>query len=340
MTVTKTKEKAFCNVAARELGLDPAGHAGSFNDAVLIETKLPWVRSIYQEAGALPQEAIDLMGLWMERYKETGVFGHRPLLLAPDKEYSQDGYRRVVFYDKPSDGTPFEAFSQREYLVPDEDLGLLLWALFEKPETLPEFDDYQVPMAQIARDVLVCTHGTIDVACAKFGYPLYKMLRDDFAGKPCYENLRVWRVSHFGGHVFAPTLMDMPTGHYWAYIGEEQAAQIVERSGDVSGLREHYRGWAGLDRGFTQAAERELWQQKGWSWFDAPKSGQVIGKDEQDDPQWADVQLTYIHDGVEEVYQAHVDIEKTIETHPSTDRDNLYAYPQYRVGPLSFVQGP
>lgn len=335
MTATHTKEKVYCNVAARELGLDPVGYAGHFNDAVLIETDLPWKRSVYQEAGALPQEAIDLMGLWMERYKETGVFGHRPLLIAPDKEYSQLGYRRVIYYERP-DG-PFASFTRQEYLVPDEDLGLLLWALFEEKETLSQFGTYRVRNEEVGRDILVCTHGTIDVACAKFGYPLYKMLRNEFAGKLGYKDLRVWRVSHFGGHVFAPTIMDMPLGHYWAYIGEEQAAQIVERTGDVADLREHYRGWAGLNRGFAQAAERELWQQKGWLCFDALKSGQVLSQDEQDDPQWADVQLTYLHHGTKEVYQTHVDIEKTIETHPSTDRDNLYAYPQYRVSSFSLV---
>jgi hypothetical protein len=32
--------------------LDPAGHAGSFRDALVLETPLPWKRDIYQVAGA------------------------------------------------------------------------------------------------------------------------------------------------------------------------------------------------------------------------------------------------------------------------------------------------
>lgn len=89
-------------------------------------------------------------------------------------------------------------------------MGTLAWALYEAREQLPTFERYRVPDADKVRDILVGTHGTIDVACAKFGYPLYRHLRDTYAD----EGLRVWRVSHFGGHVFAPTLMDMPTGHY------------------------------------------------------------------------------------------------------------------------------
>ncbi|MEM7533181.1 MAG: sucrase ferredoxin [Chloroflexota bacterium] len=352
MTARRKNEKVYCNVAARELGLDPAGYAGYFNDAVLIETALPWKRSVYQEAGALPQEAIDIMGLWMQRYQETGVFGHRPLLIAPDDEYSEQGHRRIVYYERPcQDETggmsntmpnaipntmPFAEFARMEYLVPEEDAGRLLWALFEDKETLPEFDAYRINGDTHVRDILVCTHGTIDVACAKFGYPLYDLLRTEFAMDTAQAQLRVWRVSHFGGHVFAPTLMDMPTGHYWAYVGEAQAAQIVERNGDVADLRDHYRGWAGLEAGFAQAAEREMWQREGWAWFDYARRGNVTAKDvpadENKKPQWADVSVHYATQaGAEQSYHAHVEVCRTVETAPSTDHDKLFAYSLYDV---------
>lgn len=334
-----SKEKAYCNVAAQALGLDPGGDAGHFDDAVLIETALPWKRELYEKAGVLPQEAIDLLALWLERYQETGVYGHRPLLIAPDDEYSQVGYRRVIYYERPQG--LFASFDRNEYLVPNEDLGLLLWALFEDKETLPQFDGYRVHSEFASRDILVCTHGTIDVACAKFGYPLYKMMRDDYAGQPGYEGLRVWRVSHFGGHVFAPTLMDMPTGHYWAYVGEAQARQLVERSGTAADLYEHYRGWAGLPRGFVQAAEREMWQDVGWSWFDYAKQGSVTEQeqaagDDDAQPQWADVSVQYTDSaGIHAQYNAHVEVARTVETLPSTDYEKTYPYPQYEVTALS-----
>ena len=325
--IIQTNEKTYCNVAAQALGLDPGGYAGHFHDAVLIETALPWKRELYEAAGALPQEAIDLMALWLHRYHETGVYGHRPLLIAPDPVYSQPGYRRVIYYERPTG--PFAHYARQEYLIPEEDTGILLWALFEAKATLGQFAAYRVNLAHDQRDILVCTHGTIDVACAKFGYPLYRHLRDTYAD----DHLRVWRVSHFGGHVFAPTLMEMPTGHYWAYIGEEQAAQIVQRQGDVTKLRGHYRGWAGVPAGFAQAAERELWQREGWAWFDYAKEGEVLTQDpDAEKPTWAEVWITHdTPDGKAGADTVRVEVENWIETFGTTGHAETYPYAQYAM---------
>lgn len=325
--ITQTDEKSYCNVAAQALGLDPGGYGGHFTDAVLIETALPWKRDLYQEAGALPQEAIDLMALWRQRYHETGIYDHRPLLIAPDPVYSQPGYRRVIYYERPTG--PFAHYDRQEYLVPEEDTGLLLWALFEAKATLAQLDEYRVNVEHDQRDILVYTHGTIDVACAKFGYPLYLHLRDTYAN----DHLRVWRVSHFGGHVFAPTLMDMPTGHYWAYIGEAEAAQIVARQGDVARLRGHYRGWAGLPAGFAQAAERALWQRLGWAWFDSVKQAEVIAQDDDaKKPTWAEVRIAYtMPTDQSHSTNCRVEVAQWIETFGTTGHAETYPYAQYTV---------
>lgn len=323
----ETNEKAYCNIAAQALGLDPGGYGGDFDDVVLLETALPWQRALYQEAGALPQAAIDLLALWRKRYQETGNYNHRLLLIAPDPVYSQPGYLRVIYYERPAG--PFARYVQQEYLIPEADTGLLLWALFEAKATLGEFATYRVNMDNAQRDILVCTHGTVDVACAKFGYPLYRHLRDTYAD----DHLRVWRVSHFGGHLFAPTLMDMPTGHYWAYIGEAQAAQIVLGQGDVASLRGHYRGWAGVPAGFAQAAERELWQRTGWAWFDDAKAGAVVAQDPNPEkPTWADVQLAHkgVH-GTANIYIVRVEVAQWIETFGTTGHQDTYPYAQYAV---------
>ncbi len=325
--ITQTNEKSYCNVAAQAVGLDPGGYAGHFRDAVLIETALPWKRELYQAVGALPQEAIDLMALWLQRYHETGVYDHRPLLIAPDPVYSQPGYRRVIYYERPTGS--FAHYDRQEYLVPEEDTGLLLWALFEAKETLAQFAAYRVNLEPDQRDILVCTHGTIDVACAKFGYPLYRHLRDTYAD----EGLRVWRVSHFGGHVFAPTLIDMPTGHFWAYIGEAEAAQIVARQGDVAKLRGHYRGWAGLAHGFAQAAERELWQREGWAWFDYAKAGEVLAQDpDPEKPTWAEVWITHdTPDGQTGADTVRVEVVQWLETFGTSGDPETYPYAQYAM---------
>ena len=62
--------KCYCNLTAMEKGLDPAGSAGDFDDAVIAEIPLPWKLDMYHEAGTLPQEIIDLLGIWLQRYRE------------------------------------------------------------------------------------------------------------------------------------------------------------------------------------------------------------------------------------------------------------------------------
>ncbi len=327
MEATPSTEKEFCNVLAIQRGLDPVGNAGHFDDAVILEAPLPWKRAMYETAGTLPQELLDLMATWLARYRAGAPYNHRPLLVAPDPVYSRKGYRRLMFYTRPEGA--FAHYAKCEYLVPEEKLGPLIWALYEARDTLPAFEQYCTPEADTARDILVCTHGTVDVACAKFGYPLYRHLRDTYAT----DDLRVWRVSHFGGHLFAPTLIDMPTGHYWAYIEPEQSAQLIARTGDAAVLRGYYRGWSGMGRSFAQVAEREMWQRKGWEWFAYAKAGVVLAQDaNEEDPQWADVQMTYqAPDGTAGVCTMRVTVTHSIETQYSTDSNETHPYPQYAV---------
>lgn len=334
MTTAPTTTKAYCNVLAMEKGLDPAGHASDFSDLMVAEVPLPWNRKIYDQAGALPQEAIDLMALWLKRYHEGLGYPHHMLMIAPDKEYSRAGCRRVMFYTRSSGA--FARFSKVEYLVPENQMGPLMWALHEDRGRLPEFDAYRVPEGDYLRDILVCTHGTIDAACAKFGYPLFKYLRQNHAS----NQLRVWRVSHFGGHVFAPTLMDMPLGHFWAYVEEAQADQIVAQNGDVRALRGHYRGWSGLEYGHIQAAEREIWQREGWAWFSYPKSGKVLAQDAAEEPEWKEVRIEYEvpGSGVRRAYEARVEVQRRIETIGTTGYEHTYPYPQYVVTRLEKVE--
>lgn len=318
--------KSFCNRLALEKGLHPAGHADSFEDAVLMETPLPWTKTVYQVAGALPAGAIALLARWMDAYRQTGQYPHRLLMIAPDAAYTRAGYRRVMFYQRPADEA-FARFEQAEYHLPEGAVDGLLAAWSADRAQLPAYQQYRVHHAVPMRDVLVCTHGTVDAACAKFGIPLYQTLRQQHAG----EHLRVWRVSHFGGHVFAPTLMDMPTGHYWAYVEAAQAAQIAAYDGPVSGLHAHYRGWAGLPAGFVQAAEGALWQRHGWAWLDAPKSGELLAQDSAEHPCWAEVAVRAVLDGQALAYQVRVEVAQHIETPHSSADSSPYPYAQYRV---------
>ncbi len=320
---------------ARRYGLEPAGHADSYDDLLLLETPLPWRPDLYTAAGALPQAMIDLYALWLRRWQEGQPYNHRALQIAPDAELSQAGFRRVIFYTRPPGA--FAQFTRVEYLVPSEEAGALLWALYEAREQLPAFAHYRLPEPpdHPRRDLLVCTHGTVDVACARFGYPLYRHLRDRYQD----DDLRIWRAAHFGGHVFAPTLIDLPSGHYWAYVTEPAAEQIVRRCGDVQAVSGHLRGWAGLADGFAQAADCAAWEREGWGWFDCARTAQAIAPDESAaEPQRAMVRIDYTRpDGISGTYTATVSVTRTVSTRHSTGDDSEYAYPQYGVVDWSSV---
>lgn len=321
----ETGTKLYCNQLAIEKGVDPVGHAGSYTTVMVIEVPLPWKQNMYKEAGVLPQQVLDLYEVRLERYQAGQGYPHTVLMVASDPTYSQHGYRRIMFYERPSGS--FASYQKVEYLVPEAEFGDAIWALAEAPEKLPQYEQYRDPGNDATREILVCTHGSVDVACAKFGYPLYNYMRKNLSS----NDLRVWRVSHFGGHLFAPTLVDMPHGHYWAYVEREQADQIVQRTGDPHHLYKHYRGWSGFDSSFLQAAERELWMQYGWDWFSMSKSGTVINEAEGEEPNRATVQVDYTYQAQELRYIAEVEVHQRIATPYSTASTETYSYPQYVV---------
>jgi hypothetical protein len=188
------------------------------------------------------------------------------------------------------------------------------------------------------RDLLVCTHGSVDAACSKFGYPIYAQLRRIAAASG--GQLRTWRTTHFGGHVFAPTLIDMPHGSYWAYIGSEEAELLAQQQGDASWLHGHYRGWAGLPAPFLQLLERELFVRYGWEWRRYAKAGRVLAQDESVEPDehghrepaWAEVQLDYsAPGGARGSATARIELATRLDVIHTSGQNETYPYPQYRI---------
>jgi hypothetical protein len=84
---------------------------------------------------------------------------------------------------------------------------------------------------------LVCTHGKRDKCCAKFGYPLYKSLRQGRDGQ-------VWQSSHVGGDRFAANLICFPHGLFFAHMTEESAREVVGRYEQQQIVLEKFRGRA------------------------------------------------------------------------------------------------
>jgi hypothetical protein len=88
---------------------------------------------------------------------------------------------------------------------------------------------------ELAAVYLVCTHGTRDRCCAKWGMAVFDALRE-------HEGERVWQCSHLGGHRFAPTFLTLPSGLLWGRVEQGELAALraslaVGRLSSLSKLR-------------------------------------------------------------------------------------------------------
>ncbi|NET38753.1 MAG: sucrase ferredoxin [Cyanothece sp. SIO1E1] len=260
----------FCSLVSKANGEDPIGTARTADHWLVFELAQPWTKATFQDDPRIKP----LIELSQQLFFKRGVT-IQSLLIAPDSDYSRPGKTRVIYYYRPQQ--QFAQFEKQEFIVPETQFPRLITALLKhllkQPNELSQFQCYRQETNHI-REILVCTHGNIDAACARFGYPIYQQLRDTYA-EP--TQLRVWRCSHFGGHKFAPTLVDLPAGRYWGHLEPEMIESLVHRQGDVTKLRSFYRGWAGLNK-FEQVVEREIWMQIGWDWLSHRISGQTTSK--------------------------------------------------------------
>jgi hypothetical protein len=297
-----------CAQIARTSAEDVVGTAGVFDTYVLVETPLPWPSGTW-ESSRVPE-------LIPQHYRAAKESGRRIrlLALAQDGATTQNSSRRVLLFQR-SPG-PFSAYTRAEFAAPPSEVWSLVAALLEQPEATSSFERYAQPNVN-TRDLLVCTHGSHDACCGSLGYPFYKQLRDALADQ---TQVRIWRCSHFGGHRFAPTMIDLPSGAYWGRLTLDAADKIVWRAGPVSSIYDHYRGWGGLSTAFEQIAEREILMREGWAWFDYQRSGQLLAVDGGLEraaksakanvlPAWAELQITFAApDGSDAgVYEARVE---------------------------------
>nr|WP_281382034.1 TIM barrel protein [Nocardiopsis mwathae] len=259
--------------AARE---DPIGTARCFDRFLMVELPLPWPAGMGTPVWETPRVPSPLRAALRAATRTTEEQGltMKTFAAAPDPDYSAPGRIRVLRFDR--EPGPTAALSRAEYSVPEEQAAALIGALFaDDPAALAPFARYRDPDAR--RDLVVCTHASVDACCGTRGYPLYRALREAHGGGA--DGVRVWRVSSFGGHRFAPTLVDFPEGRYWGNLTPERMGQLVHRTGHPADLLDLYRGWASLPQAWEQAVERELLRAHGWAWLgrrlDLRPSGRV-----------------------------------------------------------------
>jgi hypothetical protein len=99
---------------------------------------------------------------------------------------------------------------------------------------------------------MVCINGRRDIACARYGVPMFEALRAE-------AGVGVWGSTHIGGHRFAATLAVLPEGSVYGYLEADDAHELVthQRMGRL--LRSRLRGRTCYSAS-VQAAEHFLRQ--------------------------------------------------------------------------------
>ncbi|MEM9945599.1 MAG: sucrase ferredoxin [Cyanobacteria bacterium P01_D01_bin.36] len=260
-----TQPCQYCSVTSKSNKEDPIGTAVTARLWLFIEIPQPWAKNPWQGESASLQKVFASIENKTQLWRDLRI-----LAIAPDKTDSTPSNRHVFFYTQPL--TTSATYTQQHYHIPTDQLHHLLQALVIDSTQIDQFSHYQQPAI---RNFFVCTHTNYDLACGRFGTPLYRTLRKEYAQE---KQLSVWQTTHFGGHNFAPTLIDFPTGHFWGHLEPEILDILVHRRGDITKLRQFYRGWSGCEP-WAQIAERSLWMQQGWKWLNTSRTMKITRQD-------------------------------------------------------------
>ena len=272
-----TDSTARCSLYARSTSHEqPIGTATGFNRTFLLEIPLPWTKQPL-ESLHVTQAIKDALAEYRQHVGDVSA-----TLLVPNAHYATEGGRFIDI--KVEDGR----ITKRDVISRDGDIAAIIRS-FARNEPLPagaEIDE--TPW----RDMIVCTHGSRDACCGTFGVPIYAVLRDLAKDSP---HTRVWRSSHLGGHRFAPTLIDYPTGRNWGFVDASIAESIFNQSVHPQTLQSHYRGWVGHRDPGLQMLEAEALASLGWQWNDYRQTGTILTRDEQGRGVQVEIEATHPH---------------------------------------------
>lgn len=255
----------LCADVSRQLGEDPIGTAPHWQEVTVLELDVPTWASVRDYENWTPLQS-GLFERLREKVEASGA-GFGLLMSAPLRPSQSLRVRHYTLGTEAGTG----GYTRRDY---QSDLPQSEWAhglidTLLEPANLQNWQEVEAPGGP---DIHVCTHGTVDAACGKYGIPVHQTLLN--------AGWRSWRTGHFGGHRFAATAVELPSGLLWAHLTPELAVKVARREVQPADVRQHLRGFAGLSP-LAQAVDREMLMQRGWEWLAARRSAQVEGQNVQ-----------------------------------------------------------
>jgi hypothetical protein len=263
-----TETQFFCAERSRQSGVNIIGSASEHQVYIAIECPPPWTGYDLDSKG-IPDNLRELSDEIDEEYDR---FQARFLLIHNDY-LKQENLTRLLIFRKPL-GLASAYTKQEFHLANIQDVApLVKQYLMNEPLTA-------TPIEITTRDILICTHGSRDRCCARFGNSLYRDALQ-IVGELSLDQVRIWQVSHIGGHRMAPTAIDFPEARYYGFLDRSSLTSILTRTGDIQDLKTVYRGWGVLPWA-AQVVEKELLLTHGWDWFDNKAAASVLEHDEEE----------------------------------------------------------
>ena len=334
--------KVRCAPFHESMHVDPIGSAGAYDAFLCIEVPLPWERDISMNE-PFPS-VIDQVGA-----ATTGPDGRRwrpQGLVADPGDHSGSagptGSVRVTAYEQAVDLGGAAPFGRREWLVAPENVVELGRALIHADgSAVRSFDDLVVDVDASVLDVFVCTHGKRDSCCGNLGTGLFTELSAAYRSDNHTHagGVRIRRVSHTGGHRFAPTALTFPDGYAWAHLDRGVADEVILRTGDVGVAASHCRGFSSFAGGPAQAADRAALVEVGWQWTRARRTVTVVAFDRltMTTTVRIDGSLARVAIDAGDAWSFEVRVE--IERHVPTITCGTIEGPEYAVEPVWRVTG-
>ena len=250
----------FCSDYSRQIGENVIGSATNCETYILVECPPPWTTEAFNSKW-VPND-LKILVEEVKRAKLPIKF----LLIANDESHKV-AQTTLLIYQKQKGLT--QGYQKYEFKLANIDrvagfVKKFLWG------SIPEYERER----SITRDILVCTHGSHDKCCARYGNSFYFYAQNTIDHLDL-ENVRIWRSSHFGGHRFAPTMIDFPEGRYYGVLEQDSFKSILTRTGDINCLNKVYRGWGILPIPL-QILEKELILHYGWDWFNYKVAGKIL----------------------------------------------------------------
>lgn len=203
-------ERQYCSELSAAAGENLLGTAPQVDFWLLIEYRQQWSRdAIVENDLSKPVQA------WLQNLT--------------DKFESQGRFPRIQFLRQSR-----RTEDKLQLFVCQH--GELRSHTFTKYEQLLELDfesDLGPPLK--ANHYFVCTHGTRDLCCSRFGLTTWRELQN-------LSNGRSWQSSHLGGHRYAPNVLVLPHGRLYGRVHKEDVQEffhVVER-GEIA--ESHLRG--------------------------------------------------------------------------------------------------